>query len=114
MTADVAEMVRAEAPWADLQRASPLLDIRQAARAGYNASGRVLMSPATMGFLRENFNPADLYGRRSTSPVWAAASLAELFRNDDLPVPRVNHYIPEGQVVIVQDGLPALTLDVGG
>jgi hypothetical protein len=114
MTADVAETFVATVPWADLATACPLLDLRNAAGGRYNATGRASMSPATFRLLRGNANPADLWGRRSTAPTWAAATLAELFRGNDLPAPRIDRALPDGRVVLSQEGLPGLTLDVGG
>jgi hypothetical protein len=114
MTAEVADVVRAEAPWADQRRACPLLDVRSAARRGYNCDGKALMNATTLRHLRENVNPADLYGRRSTAPAWEHATLAQLFENDDLPVPCLDRNVPDGRVILSQDGMPPLTLDVGG
>jgi hypothetical protein len=113
MTAELAEAVRAEVPWANLAGASPLLDIRQAAGRGYNASGRALMSMATFRLLEGNANPRDLWGRRSTAPG-GAPTITGLFRGDDLPVPALDRNISDGFVVLAQEGLPVLTIDVGG
>jgi hypothetical protein len=113
-TGVVAGVVPAEAPWVDQRRACPLLDLRTAARRGYNSDGKALMNAATLRHLRENVNPADLWGRRSTAPAWERATLAQLFENDDLPVPYLDRNISDGFVVLCQEGLPVLTIDVGG
>jgi hypothetical protein len=113
MTADVADVVRAEIPWANLTGASPLLDIRQAAGRDYNASGRALMNMSTFRLLEGNANPRDLWGRRYAAPG-GAPTITGLFRGDDLPVPALDRDVPAGRVVLIQGGLPALTIDVGG
>jgi hypothetical protein len=110
MTAEVAETFVAAVPWADAEHASPLLDLRTASGRRYDASGRALMSPRTLRLLQGNMNPADLWGRRHGT----GETFAGLFRNDVLPVPWADDEVPDGRVVFAQDGLPPLTLYVGG
>lgn len=94
-------------PWSDHARAAPLGDITALQLAALpegdvDCRGRAFMGQAAFDSLRNNLNPQDLFGRRTTARYpHAITAVNGILTGDDLPLITIDETVPAGTVLFI-------------